>query len=427
MSVARPEPSKTLTTRSPLRVAIAGIGGFGAFHHEVFEELEIRRQARVIAACDPALDQLGEIAEKFHFGARGVQTYKDFDAMISHHSGHIDLGVVTAPIHLHAEMHGAFVRHKTACYLEKPPTLDPAELEQMIARENGSSIPTHVGFAYIHQPDRLALKRRMMTGEFGSLRRVSFLGLSPRTRRYFSRNNWAGKLLLNDRLVLDSCLGNAMAHFLNNLLFFAELQSLHQWARPANMSCELYRANAIEGADTIFAISRLRNGVEMRLAATHACEKAGEILEESLDFERARITIHAATQVTIQYENGATEAFPIAGASLGASVRHYCDFLAGRHPRPAQTLVDCRGLVETNALLYLAAGRIHSVPESAREDALDGASVVLSGVREAAKELIDRAVFPSQSSPDWPGSHGDAKAEQLADLPSAVRKLASQS
>ncbi len=413
--------------KPPLRTAIAGIGGFAAAHHEEFARLELAGTARVVAACDPAADRLEEIQNTHRFAERGLEVHRSFDAMIHSVGGNLDLGVVAAPIPLHAPMHEAFVRNGAACYLEKPPTLDPEEFARMTGLEKGAAFATNVGFAYIHLPDRIALKRRMISGEFGPLRRAAFLGLAQRRSAYYQRSNWAGKLMLGDSLVLDSCMGNALAHFLNNLLFFAGSAGVQDWARPTDMVCEMYRANPIEGTDTIFAQAGLTNGVELRIAASHACPNRDEVIEERLIFDHATVTIRGATQVSIVRPDGPEESFPIAKASLSGAIGHYCGYLMGDHPRPAQTLEDCRGFVETNALFYLAGQRIQPVPAHSLGRDEDPSAVVIPDVADAARGVMEHGTLPSQGGFAWANAGGSAGIAALPGLRRTVMRMAAES
>ncbi|MEI6339477.1 MAG: Gfo/Idh/MocA family oxidoreductase [Verrucomicrobiota bacterium] len=414
---------KSIPLSRPLRTAIAGIGGFGSAHHGVFARLESRGVTRVIATCDPALDRLGDICQTHRFDERGVETFKVFEDMLDAHPASLDLGVIAAPIPLHAPMHEAFVEKGIACYLEKPPTLDPREFQRMLAVEKRAHLPTNVGFAYVHLQDRLDLKRRMMTGEFGALKRLSFLGLARRGPAYFQRSGWAGRLMLGDSLVLDSCLGNAMAHFLNNLLFFADQTTLQGWARPSEMACELYRANPIEGTDTIFALARLENGIELRIAASHACPNESELFEETLEFEDATITICSSTKVAIQRPGAPVETFSIAGASLGRCVENYCGFLTGDGSRPAQTLQDCLGFVETNALLYLAGKQIHDIPARILKNSGTESIISLPDVEIAARRLISEATLPSEAGFRWAAPGGECGVEAIPNLHESIRHM----
>ena len=411
----------------PLRTAIAGIGGFASSHHEVFAGLEAAGTARVVATCDPAADRLRDIQDLHRFAERGVKIHQTFERRIENEKGNLDLGVIASPIPHHAPMHAAVIAQGAACYLEKPPTLDPEEFAGMVEIEKSAAFKTNVGFAYVHLPGRIALKRRILAGEFGALRRASFLGLAMRRTAYYQRSNWAGKLVLGNSLVLDSCMGNALAHFLNNLLFFAGSEDLRNWARPAGMACELYRANPIEGTDTIFAMARLRNGVEMRIAASHACPNRDEIIEERLVFENAALTIRGGTQVAIVRPDRPEETFSIGRASLAQAVGHYCGYLTGSLPHPAQTLEDCRGFVETNALFYLAGRRIQSIPVSSLRRNGDPSAVVIPDIADAAHALIENGALPSQAGFAWANEGGSADTAALPLLRRTVMDLAAES
>jgi predicted dehydrogenase len=104
---------------------------------------------------------------------------------------------------------------------------------------------------------------------------VRFLGLWPRARSYFKRNNWAGKLAVDGVPVLDSPLNNAFAHFVNLSLFFASPRAAESVAAKVE-SAELYRAHDIESFDTAVVRLKTPDGVEVWLGATHACKETRE-------------------------------------------------------------------------------------------------------------------------------------------------------
>src|SRR5690606_16855120 len=121
----------------------------------------------------------------------------------------------------------------------------------MIQRDAKARHQTQVGFSYIVEPWRHALKERLRSGELGRLMRAALLGSWQRPSSYYERAPWAGRLAMQGGLVLDSCFGNAMAHHVHNLLFFAGEAGGFSWADIASARAELYRANAIESADTV--------------------------------------------------------------------------------------------------------------------------------------------------------------------------------
>lgn len=414
-------PSADLITHSPIRAAICGIGGYASSHHSALAELEREGLVRVTATCDPTLEHLAETCRTHDFAGRGVAAYSDFGQMLQAHGGELDLAVVATPIHCHAPMHEALVRRGIACYLEKPPTLDPGELDRMLAVEQSARMATHVGFHFIHLADRLGLRQRIAAGEFGQPVEFSFLGLTPRKPAYFLRNNWAGRLRVDGTLVLDSCLGNAMAHYLNNMLFWAGR------ARPLEMESELYRANPIEGCDTIFARGRLDNGATLRLAATHACDNPAAIGEERMVFRNATIVIKDSVNVSVTWKDGRKDEFAIEPPSLPKALRAYLDFLRGRTAQPAQTLEESRGFVEANALFYLAAQAIHPVGAPHLRQTSPEEPVAIDGIAAACRAMVNDGRFPSSGPMPWARPGGRAEVRDLADLESTVDRLATGS
>jgi predicted dehydrogenase len=327
---------------------------------------------------------------------------------------------------VHGEQHRACVKHGIACYLEKPPTLDPQELEAMITVETGARFATQVGFNYISQAWRQGLKRRVQAGEFGALRRVAFKGLWRRSQTYYARNRWAGKLVLGDAIVLDSCCGNAMAHYLHNLLFYAGTDGLMAWAAPKFVQAELYRANPIEGADTIFARGILEDDIEFSIAASHACEPTFTHAE-LIQCERAEIEIPQEGSFTIRHLDGRMESGSTDHRGLRDNLQEYCAYLAGNGKGIATTLQNCRPFVHLNALLYIAAGHIETVyPAHASlrrvaDDVRD--TFCIPGIEALCEQFIRTGQFPSQSDLPWGGLGAGATRDALHQLPQALEKI----
>jgi len=99
-----------------------------------------------------------------------VGVFADYRPMLEACHGNLDLVVIPTPIGLHAEMHDAVTARGLPAYVEKPPTLDYAELERMIAADRRSPKASLVGFNFIIEKPRLALKERLLSGEFGIVR-----------------------------------------------------------------------------------------------------------------------------------------------------------------------------------------------------------------------------------------------------------------
>ena len=397
--------------KPPIRIAIVGLGGFAGSHHNAVLRLEERGHAKLVATCDPRADSFAKERETLGFAARRVSVFPDYRTMLAACARDLDLVVVPTPINLHAEMHAAITALGLPVYLEKPPTLDHAEL----------------GFNFIVEQQRLALKERLLAGDFGPLRGTTLSALWPRPASYFARNNWAGRLLIDGRPVLDSCFGNAMAHFVHNMLFWAGPAELYSWGQLAAVRAELYRAHAIEGADTFFVEADTTASVNMRFALSHACAGAASH-HETVICERASLHYAVGHHIEIRWRDGRVErTTPEPFDGLECNHLDYYRYLRGETSRPATSLVDSRPFVALNDLAHISSGRIAPIP-----------AALVTGVRDEIeqKDYINVAgMVPAIDSflahGTWPGvngwNHPGGEVTTPADLPrfeATVRAMA---
>ncbi len=412
---------------APVRIGIIGMGGFAGSHHNAVNKLEDQGHARLICTCDPHLAAFTLSREKWRFAERGVRVYDNYRAMLDAHHGQLDFVVVPTPINLHAEMHAAATALGLPVYLEKPPTLDHAELEQMIAADAHARKSSLVGFNFIIEKSRLALKERLLAGEFGAVRGATLSALWPRPTSYFARNNWAGRLLMGDRVVLDSCLGNAMAHFVHNLLFWAGGAELFSWAQLAAVRAELYRAHAIEGADTFFVEADTTAGVTMRFALSHACAGPSTQLEMVL-CDKATIRYVVGKQIEVRWADGRVER--IVPEHFDPLVENHLDYhryLRGEGARPATTLADSRPFVALNDLAHISSGLITSIPaplvSRLRDDKDQKDYLSVPTMATVHENFLVRGAWPGSTG--WERATGEvATPADLARFHDVVRAMA---
>jgi len=220
-----------------------------------------------------------------------------------------------------------------------------------------------------------------------------------------------------------------MAHHIHNILFFAGQSEVMDWAAPVWVEAELYRANDIEGADTIFARGELEDGVEFRIAATHACKSA--VSEETLTFEKGEIKILPRERKASLHFGGVHEEREIGDVSLTENLGIYFDYLEGQRSRPLTRLGDCIPMVDLNALFYIAAAKIVSVREPHRlTEELEQASTkaeVITGVEDVCSAFIQEARFPSDAGVGWAVRGGRADISELKNLRQSVDTIRGKS
>ena len=413
--------------KPPIRIAIIGLGGFAGSHHNAVARLEERGHAKLVCTCDPRAEAFVNEREQWNFNARGVSVFPDYHTMLKACAHQLDLVVIPTPINLHAEMHAAVTALGLPVYLEKPPTLDYAELERMIVADTRAPKSSLVGFNFIIERPRLALKERLLAGEFGPLRGTTLSALWPRPASYFQRNNWAGRLMIDDRPVLDSCFGNAMAHFVHNMLFWAGADELYSWGQLAAVRAELYRAHAIEGADTFFVEADTTTSVNQRFALSHACAGPASHVETVI-CEHAVFEYAVGHHIEIRWRDGRVErTTPEPFDGLECNHLDYYRYLRGETTRPATSLVDSRPFVALNDLAHISSGRIVPFP-----------AALVSGIRDEKEQKdyfnvagMNTAFESFLAHGTWPGTHGwnhpGGEVTTLADLPrfeATVRAMA---
>lgn len=414
--------------KPPIRIGIVGMGGFAGSHHHAIARLEERHHAKLICTCDPNPAAFEGDQQAWRFAARGVQVFTDYRVMLEACHQNLDMVVVPTPIQLHAEMHAAATSYGIPAYLEKPPTLDYAELERMIAADARARKSSLVGFNFIIEKLRLSLKERLLAGEFGAIRGATLSALWPRPAGYFSRNEWAGRLLAPDgRIVLDSCFGNAMAHFVHNLLFWTGGPELLSWAKIAAVRAELYRAHAIEGADTFFVEADTASGITLRFALSHAC--AGPSTHSEIVFcDKAVVRYAVGGHLEVRWTDGRVEKAMLEPFDpLQENHLEYFRYLRGETPRPATTLVDTRPFVALNDLAHISSGTITTIPAALvsgiRDEKEQKDYLQVNGMPAVQEAFLARGEWPSASG--W--GRGPAEVVTPADLPrfhDVVRALA---
>lgn len=393
------------------------MGGFAGSHHNTVARLEERGLVRLVCACDPRLQAFAGEQQKWRFAQRGVRVFDDYRAMLAACHPDLDYVVTPTPISLHAEMHDAITSYGIPAYVEKPPTLDYAELEKMITADARARKSSVVGFNFIVEKSRLALKERLLSGEFGAIRGGTLSALWPRPSGYFARNGWSGRLIIDGHIVLDSCFGNAMAHFVHNMLFWTGTPGLYSWGKIAAVRAELYRAHAIEGADTFFVEADLASGCTLRFALSHACAGASTS-SETVICEKAILRYAVGGQIEVSWKDGRTErisSMPFDG--LEENHLEYCRYMRGETTRPATTLEDSRPLVVLNDLAHISSASIHPIPahlvSQARDEKEQKHYLNVADMAKTVDNFLCRGIWPGYAG--WRRDNGEVVTP--ADLP----------
>lgn len=255
----------------PVVFGLAGLGGYAAVIGRLLEQCSWPDAqgnppvVRLAAVCDP---DLGRFASKVaELRGKGVAVFDSFEKMLT---APIEAVWLPVPIDLHRPFTEQALAAGKAVMVEKPAAGSIDDLDAMIAARDRTRLPVAVGFQDIYDSQTLPIKRMLAAGTIGRIRSATLYACWPRGDDYYARASWAGRIQRNGTWVLDSPLSNALAHFVNLLLFWLGPSDYHS-AVPLALEAELYRVRPIENFDTCSIRIHLSDNRQVLVLLTHAC------------------------------------------------------------------------------------------------------------------------------------------------------------
>lgn len=245
-----------------------GVSGYGKVHYSLLTTEQAAGRVHIAGAA--IINQDEEKERCAHLRAIGCRLFDDYRAMLKALSGIADIGFIPTGIPLHRPMTVAALEAGMHVFVEKPAAGSIQDVRAMQEAAGKARRRVAVGYQQMYDPTTLELKRAILEGRIGRVEGIKCRVAWPRDKAYYSRNNWAGRLRVGDAWVLDSPVNNALAHDLMMMLFLAG-PSEREAATPVTVTAELYRANAIESADTACLRIQTDTGIPLFFYATHAC------------------------------------------------------------------------------------------------------------------------------------------------------------
>jgi predicted dehydrogenase len=288
-----------------IRIALIGMGGYGAGYAQELFKASADHSAQLIAGIDPAPERCRFLPDFYRAGIPIFPNLQDFFAQ--HHA---DLVVLSSPIHMHAPQTCLALAHGANVLCEKPICAVIQDARQMAEAERQSGKFVAIGYQFSFTTAIHELKRDILRGDFGKPKRLKTRILWPRMASYYHRNSWAGRIKSDSgEWVLDSPANNAMAHYLHNALYILGKTPATS-ARPISVQAELYRANPIENYDAVALRVVTEGNVEVLFYAAHT------IPEEShpvfcYEFEAATIEYAAYSESNLiaRFHNGSVRTY----------------------------------------------------------------------------------------------------------------------
>ncbi|MDR2674056.1 MAG: Gfo/Idh/MocA family oxidoreductase [Opitutaceae bacterium] len=290
--------------------ALIGVSGYARTHLSL--AIEQVAQGRIKLAAATVVNQREEDFVCSRLRSLGCSIHATTAEMWSDWKERIDLCMIPTGIPHHATMVIEALRAGAHVFVEKPLAATTAEVDRIIQTEADTGKTVAVAFQDLYRPDARMIKRRLVRGEFGDLHSTTVLGLWPRDRSYYARNNWAGRMRLENGLTaFDSPVSNAFAHFINLALYWSA-PSADGLASVVSLDASLWRAQPIESFDTAVFCANLDSGSRLHACLSHAGAETRDV-SVTLNAEKATVIWTHLKQCEIKWRDGRNEQIRIAG------------------------------------------------------------------------------------------------------------------
>jgi len=291
-----------------LRFVVIGVGGYALEHLRAVEWLEKQDLTQLVGIIALKLDQKRNPDLIKALKSKQVEIYSNIEEFFADGAQKVDVLTIPIGIHMHVPVSMAALEAGMHVYCEKPLAATVQDVDQLIATQNRCERKVTVGFQYIYGFSIQQLKARICDGRLGRVKEISLLCGWPRSKQYYSRNDWAGRMRKNGDWILDSPANNAHAHYLLNMLYLCSSKP-GEAATPREVRAELYRAYKIESPDTVQLEFKTREGSRGHVVLSHCNPREiGPVMHLTCEKGQAEWVGHEGKTV-INYEDGKREEF----------------------------------------------------------------------------------------------------------------------
>ncbi len=287
-----------------MKLLLVGAGGYASNYIKILLNKDLLN-----IEWEGIVDPFYSVCEyKEEIDAARIPVYTTMEEFYSHHSA--DLAIICTPTFLHCEQSIYALSHNSNVLCEKPVAPTMKEAEEMLNAEKKYGRFIAIGYQWSYSDAIQALKKDILNGVLGKPLSFKTTISWPRSKAYYQRGGgWGGRIKKDGRLVLDSIVSNACAHYLHNM-FFLLGDSMEESASVAEFQAECYRANEIENFDTCCIKMNTQDGIKMYFAATHAANK-NRNPEFSYTFQNGKVLFSQdeSSQIVAEFNDGSKKIY----------------------------------------------------------------------------------------------------------------------
>jgi predicted dehydrogenase len=336
-----------------IKLAMVGAGGYA---YELIKRIcDLPDKIELVAVTsNPARDSSG----RSYCRTKGIPVFDDVDHLIKNVRGIADVIFIPTPIHTHFSLTRKCIDAGFDIFLEKPPVATIQDLDELTeyASKQGKRVP--VAFQYLYSTIVQELKKRIVEGRYGRVKRIRGMAGWPRFDTYYNRTEWAGKLHINGQWVLDGTINNPLAHMLADELYLASMRP-HTMAEPVSVQAELYHGHDIESEDTSSLRIITDKGVEVLFNAS-LCSDAKIDTSVIIECQKANIEYTGFCKARIVAANGEVENIDDANDKRVNMLTKLAEYYESGLPYPV-SLETCRPFTLAVNGAFESCGYPHSI------------------------------------------------------------------
>lgn len=336
------------------KTGIIGLGTVSRTHRNALAQLD---HVELTAVSDVKPEKKDELPEGVHF-------YQDYEEMLDQEQ--LDAVHICLPHYLHLPAVTACAKRGINVLLEKPSTMNTAELRQMQALDREYGFKLAVCFQNRLNPTFVKLRELIGSGEYGKLLGVKGVAIWPRNMGYYNAAPWRASMAQAG----GGCMINQAIHTLD------QLQLLGGPIRSVNGQVCNLALKEIEVEDTAVAHIDFENGVTGTFFGTVTYVKNSSIEVQAV-CEKGSFTIKDYGLYYAPAENENEKTLLVRDRRLPGSKTYY----------GASHVELIRGFYETLAghedtCVSIQEDKVISLIEAIRRSSLEGRTILWKEMEE---------------------------------------------
>ena len=278
--------------KKQVNIILTGLNGYGKnFVKEMLNDNNDNYKLVAVVSGNPEKNEYYTTLIK-----HGVKIYDTIENCLGENK--VDLAIITTPVHIHYNEVICALNHGANVFCEKPlaPTIDECLEIQKLSKKTNLFVA--VDFQWSYSKAIQNLKKDILSNKFGEIKKCKTIVQWNRPKSYFKNSNWKGKNVdIDGKFILDCIISNNASHFLHNILFLSG-KNLYESAYPISIEGEGYKANKVDGYDTIFMRINTDANCDLLLLATIATNNVKHPIFE-IEFEEATVCYNPNEAINI--------------------------------------------------------------------------------------------------------------------------------